>query len=162
MKPDLQQQIAECTTELTDIDQRIAALPPLDSLKLYLTKYALIRSCGTLEHVYKAIIADFFDQFPSQQMYTYLEGTVRLSSDSATYEKMCKFLGKFDQTWKDTFKQNVQQNPDGQRIIQSAESLVKNRHRFAHGHNPTATFGEIQRYFNDALQLVIILDQIVI
>ena len=29
---------------------------------MYLTQYALIRSCGTVEYVYRAIIADFFEE----------------------------------------------------------------------------------------------------
>ena len=39
MKSELQDLISECTTEINDIDSRIAALPPLDKEVRYLTYY---------------------------------------------------------------------------------------------------------------------------
>lgn len=62
MKTELQNLIDECTTELTDISAKISALPPLDKTRAYLTKYALIKSCGTIEFVYRSLVADYFDK----------------------------------------------------------------------------------------------------
>lgn len=161
MKPDLQQLISDCSSELSDISQRIAGLSPLDNLKLYLTNYALIKACGTIEFTYKAIVADFFDQFASPQIETYLEKTIRKASSSALYSNMCDMLGKFDGAWTSNFKQTVEANPDKQRLISSVSSLVNNRHSFAHGLNPTATFSDIHQYFKDGIILIQIFDTIV-
>lgn len=161
MKTELQDLLAECNAELENIDNMLEKMEPLDKAKQYLTKYALIKACGTLEYVYKSIVADFFDCSEISQIHTYIEETVRKGSRSATYEKMCDLLGMFDENWKTQFKVTIKQHDDGQRMIDSAKSLVANRHLFAHGKNPTATFKDIQQYYKYASQLITIMDGIV-
>ena len=161
MKNELQDVINECTMELNEISQRIKELPPLDKFRLYLTNYALIKACGTLEYVYRSIVADFFDQSSLPQIHTYIEKTIRNGSMSATYNNMGGLLGKFDDNWEKDFKRLVQQNIDSQRIISSSNSLVRNRHLFAHGQAPTASFNDIIQYYQDTLELIRILDLIV-
>ena len=161
MKNELQDLIHECTTELNEIEQRINELPSLDKMRLYLTNYALIKACGTLEYVYRSIIADFFDQSPLTQIHTYIEKTVRSGSMSATYDNMSGLLGKFDDRWRNDFKNLVQQHANSQRIISASNSLVNNRHLFAHGQAPTASFMDIYHYYQDTLELIQILDAVV-
>lgn len=161
MKTELSNQLAECTRQLSEIDTKISALQPFDKVRAYLTQYALIKACGTLEFVYRSIVADYFDQSSLTQIHTYLDKTVRSGSMSATYDNMSSLLGKFDSNWRSAFKNAVQARPDGQRIIASAKSLVTNRHLFAHGQSPTATFNDIFQYYNDALELINELDAVV-
>ena len=162
MKQDLIDMIAACSAELTDITSKMGTLPTLDKTKAYLTQYALIRTCGTIEFVYRSIVADFFDQFGVRQMDTYIENTVRKGSMSCTYDNMCGLLGKFDNNWSTAFKQAVAQHPDGQRLISSVKSLVNNRHLFAHGKPPTATFSDICQYYHDGLTLINLFDSAVV
>ena len=104
MKTELQNQINDCTNELNDIETKMSSLAPLDKIKVYLTNYALIRTCGTIEHVYRSIVADFFLSYTVPQIHNYLEKTVRNGSMSATYENMIRLLGKFDDAWCENFK----------------------------------------------------------
>lgn len=161
MKNELQQQLEDCSNELNEIDMKIRDLAPLDKTKSYLTNYALIRTCGTIEYVYRSIVADYFNQFPIPQMHTYIENTIRNGSMSATYDNMCSLLGKFDVEWNKTFKNSVKCRPDSTKLQDSLKSLVNNRHLFAHGKNPMATFQEIRNYYNDALIILGIFDSTV-
>ncbi len=140
---------------------RISKLPPLDKARLYLTNYALIKACGTVEFVYRSIVADFFDQSSLSQIHTYIDKTVRSGSMSATYDNMSKLLGKFDDNWKKSFVNLVKQRTDKQKIIDSSNSLVNNRHLFAHGKAPTASFNNIFQYYQDTLELIKMLDTVV-
>ena len=158
MKNELQNQLAECSRQLNDIDTKISALQPFDKTRAYLTQYALIKVCGTLEYVYRSIVADFFDQSSLTQIHTYLDKTVRNGSMSAKYDNMSGLLGKFDATWRNNFVNAIQNRSDGQRLIASTNSLVTNRHLFAHGQPPTATFNDILQYYKDALILINELD----
>lgn len=162
MKTELQDQINTCTNELHDIDTKIASLPFFDPTTMYLTNYALIKASGTIEYVYRSIVADYFSSYPIHQIHTYLEKTVRSSSMSATYSNMCKLLGNFDDIWNKNFKKAVDNHPDKQRLLDSSQSLVNNRHTFAHGRTPTATFSDIQNYYNDAIILINIFDSVVV
>lgn len=161
MKNELQNQIAECNAELADISVKIDALSPLEKSQVYFTNYALMKACGTVEFVYKSIVADYFDRSSLTQVHTYIDKNVRQSSMSATYDNMSKLLGKFDDSWRDGFKNAVQIRPDCHKLIDSSKSLVNNRHLFAHGKPIIATFNEIKVYYQDVLILINILDSIV-
>ena len=161
MKDELKELLDECTQELEDIDKKISELKPFDKTKNYLTQYALIKSCGTVEYVYRSIVADYFSQFAVPQMDTYIESTVRSGSMSAKYDNMRGLLNKFDEAWAETFKTNVQNMPDGQIIIAASNSLVANRHTFAHGGVPSATFKDIKQYYNYVLKLINEFDAVV-
>lgn len=154
MNTELQNMIDECTNELTDIEQKINALPPMDKEKLYLTKYALIKVSGTTELVYRSIVADYFKRYSDTKIDNYLQKTVRNNSSSVKYEVMSNLLKQFDETWSENFKNKVNSRSDGQRIIRASNSLVNNRHNFAHGKEPTATFSEIKSYYFDILELI--------
>lgn len=154
--------ISACSVELTDISSKMSSLQPLDKTRSYLTQYALIRACGTIEFVYRSIVADFFDQFGVDQMEMYIDKTVRQGSMSCKYDNMCSLLSKFDDSWCRNFKQAAAQHPDGQRLMSSVNSLVTNRHQFAHGRPPTATFTDICQYYQDGLTLIGLFDSIVV
>ena len=161
MKQELQDMLADCTAELTDIEAKINALPALDKSRQYFSNYALIKACGTVEFVYRSIVADHFSQLGDTKIDKYLDTTIRQGSNSAKYENMCGILGKFDVQWQSTFKSAVQAEPNSQRLILASNSLVKNRHLFAHGKPPTATFLDIKSYYLDVITLINIFDSIV-
>ena len=161
MKQELQDMLDECTAELNDIEARINALPSLDKGIKYFTNYALIKACGTVEFVYRSIVADHFSQLTNSRIDTYLDATIRKGSMSAKYEMMQNLLRKFDDQWKKDFQTAVKGNPNGQKLIDASNPLVTNRHDFAHGKAPTATFLEIKQYYTDVVSLIQIFDTIV-
>ena len=161
MRSELQSIINDCNNEIADIEEKINKLPKLDNEVRYLTNYALIKASGTVEFVYRSIVADYFSKLSDSRIDTFLEATVRKGSMSAKYEQMCSLLGRFDKNWSIDFKNEVKNNPNGERLIDASNSLVENRHNFAHGKNPTATFLEIKQYYYDVLSLVNILDSVV-
>lgn len=168
MKMKFQQMIDDCNNELADIQVKFSRLSPTDREVRYLTNYALIKACGTAELVYRSIIADYFKVYSSNQIDKYLESTIRDSSHSASYKNMCKLLGKFDDSWCGNFKNAVARhtdsfgNNDGQKLMLSSDSLVNNRHAFAHGKSTSASFTQIRDYFCDVVELIKILDSVVI
>ena len=161
MKCELQDMINECNRELLDIETRIGNLQPTDKERQYLSNYALIKACGTVEYVYRSIVADFFSNLADERIDTYLDVMVRQGSGSAKYDNMKGLLNKFDVEWATRFKEEVQSLSDSQRLISASNSLVTNRHAFAHGQNPTATFLDIKNYYQDVLRLIAIFDSIV-
>lgn len=161
MKSELQDLIDECTAEIKDIESRIANMPPLDKAVRYLTHYALIKASGTAEFVYRSIVADYFSALSDNRIDTYLDASVRKGSMSIKYNMMCKLLGKFDDQWQKNFKRAVENHQYSQKIITASNSLVTNRHDFAHGKTPTATFNDIKNYYYDVLELIKLFDSVV-
>lgn len=161
MKQGLQDKLAECMAELNEIDSIIKILSPFSKEIQYLTRYAIIRASGTAEIVYRSIVADYFSKFSDCRIDKYIDLTVRSGSMSAKYEIMVKLLGKFDDKWAQDFKSLVKSNPEGQKIIDASNSLVSNRHAFAHGHPTSATFTNIKEYYEDVMKLIDIFDRVV-
>lgn len=161
MKTELQDLINDCTSEILDIESRIQILPPLDKEIRFLTNYVLIKAAGTAEFVYKSIVADYFSTLSNHRIDTYFDSKVRNGQMSATYENMCNLLKQFDETWCKAFKKIVCAEPDGQKMIDASNSLVSNRHCFAHGKNPSATLMEIKQYYMDVVKMIGIFDTIV-
>lgn len=160
MKRELKKQIRLCLEELKEIDKLIAAAP-LDSKVPFLTMYALIKSCGTVEYVFKSIIADFCERTRITQLQNYIEISIREAPTSPKYDNILNLLNKFDNQWHSNFKNNFNAHPDAQRLRASLNSLVTNRHQFAHGRIPPVSFNSIKTYFIDAIEVLKILDAIV-
>lgn len=158
MKNDLYSEIEKCSEEIEYIEVAISRLGPFDKSVFFLTNYALIKAYGTIEFVFHSIVADYFNQSNLPQIHTYLENTVRTGSMSAQYGNMCRLLKQFDDDWANNFKDAVNGHPDKEKILNSIQSLVTNRHSFAHGYPSSATFSDIQQYYLDALLLISIFD----
>lgn len=161
MRSELQELIDECTAEIKDIENHIAAMSFGDKRIRYLTHYALMKASGITEFVYRSIVVNHFSTLSNSRIDTYLDTAVRRGPMSVKYEVMQKLLEKFDEQWKKNFQQAVNARQDKNKLIDASNSLVSNRHHFAHGGIPTATFNDIKNYYFDVLELIKILDSVV-
>ncbi len=162
MNTQLKNKLQDCENELDEIEELLGKIPVWNKERLYLTNYALIKVSGTIELVYRSIVADHFTQLSNEKINNYLDKNIRNGSMGAQYEKMVELLGKFDEQWAENFKNRVKERTDKDRLISATKSLTTSRNAFAHGNLSTATFSDIKQYYNDAIILINIFDSIVI
>lgn len=155
---DVQLLLDNCATELAQVQILIHGLGMASSINPYLTKYALIRACGTIEQSFKAIVADFCAKRSKKQLKRFLELRVRDSSMNPSYSNMIRLLKDFDETWADTFKASLDASPDKAAFMLSLQSLVDARNDFSHGGNPSTTIGDVLTYFTHSRAVVEFLD----
>lgn len=62
MKDELRELIRNCDDELDDISKLLEKIDAVDKERMYLTNYALIKASGTIEFVYRSIVADSFHE----------------------------------------------------------------------------------------------------
>lgn len=127
----------------------------------YLTLYSLIKATGVIEFSYKTIVADFHSGC-SSQLETFIDKTVRSNSKNPNIDNMHSLLKSFDDNWDNDFKTLLNAHSDKNRLMQSLSSLNQNRNKFAHGISPTASFNDIKTYFNDAVEIVKMIDSVVV
>ena len=127
----------------------------------YLTKYSVIRACGSIEVSFKAVIADFCTHDSKEQVKYFLDKRVRNSSANPSYERICNALADFDVSWNKAFKASVRGDPNRAQLLDSLQSLVDARNEFAHGGNPSASIGDVLTYFAHARQIVEKLDTVI-
>lgn len=88
--------IEDCRQEMTRLKALIAMVGAMSPVSNFLTKYAAVRCCGTLEQGYKSIIADYYEQF-SDQLVSFISTHVRESSKNPTLANICTILNAFDE-----------------------------------------------------------------
>lgn len=154
------QNLTDCSSELQKIQESINFVGQSHSIVPFLTNYAIIKCCGTIENSFKTIITDFHNTLP-QQAKNYIEETFYKSSMNPSKENIHKSLEKFDPAWNSAFKAKLNLETDKARIESSLKSLNDARNEFAHGGRPTVSFQSILLYFNDAKRIIEILDEIV-
>ena len=153
--------IADCQSEFAALSILIPQMGMASPVGRYLTHYSLIRACGTIEYSFKTILADFHQNM-SPQLSTYIDNKVRSNSCNPSYQNILSMLGDFDDNWKNNFKNQINAHPDKDRLLASLNSLNVNRNSLAHGHGSTVPFSDIKVYFDDAVQVISILDSVVV
>lgn len=154
--------IDDCKTDLERIAILIDVLGSTNRAVPFLTKYAIIKVCGTLEQCFKTIICDYASNNQNQQVRNFIEISFRESSINPSLEKIHESLKKFDVTWRDSFKSSLTAHADKERISDSIKSLNNARNVFAHGGNPQTTFNDVENYFEDAKIIIQYIDDAVI
>jgi hypothetical protein len=158
----VEQLIIDCETELTKITAIIDALGPFNNTVPFLTKYAIIKACGTIEQSFKTMVADHNHSVHSQQIRNFIDASIRKSSMNPNMKNISSTLKKFDINWHNTFKSTLNSVAHCSRLKSSLTSLNEERNCFAHGGQPLATFPSIKSYFSDAKEILVILDSIVV
>jgi hypothetical protein len=151
----------DCFNELQKIQESINFVGQTHSIVPFLTNYAVIKCCGTIENSFKTIITDFHNTLP-QHAKNYIEETFYKSSMNPSKDNIHKSLEKFNPNWNSAFKQKLSQEPYKSRIESSLKSLNEARNEFAHGGRPAVSFHSIQLYFKDAKRIIEILDEVVL
>jgi len=70
-------------------------------------------------------------------------------------------LKDFDVDWNTAFKSGIKAKPNQMTLQTSLQSLVDARNEFAHGGNPNLSIGDVIRYFQDAREIMVVLDSVV-
>lgn len=152
--------LKSCLEEFDAISKLIEGLGHTSKPIPYLTKYALIKACGTIEFCFKTIIADIHRN-QTKQIKNFIDKNIRMSSMNPSKSNICKTLSLFDDAWNREFKEKLKEHSNVKRIEDSLDSLNNSRNTFAHGGSITLTFDTIKTYLIDAIEVVKILDSVV-
>ncbi len=158
----VEQILNDCHSEINNIGKIIKRLGVFDNVIPYLTKYVLIKACGTIEQSYKTIIADCCEKDQSPQVRNYIQSKFRESSRNPSLTNIHNSLLEFDQNRNNEFKSRLRRRRNVVKLRTSLKSLNDARNDFAHGGNPLISFKSICDYYDDALIIVKILDSVVV
>lgn len=155
------QNLTDCTNELQKIQESINFVGQSHSIVPFLTNYAVIKCCGTIENSFKTIITDFHSTSTTQAK-NYIIETFYNSSMNPNQSNIRNSLKRFDLNWDIQFIGKLNLETNKSRIESSLKSLNEARNQFAHGGSPAVSFNNIVTYFNDAKRIIEILDEVVI
>ncbi|MHB1051195.1 MAG: HEPN domain-containing protein [Bacteroidota bacterium] len=159
---DVLQLLDECAADLDKVKSIIDSLGQTSHPVPYLTKYSIIKACGTIEIAYKNLVADYCSKRSKPQIKNYIDNKVRDSSRNPTFSNMCNLLNEFDDAWNDKFKDLVSNHPDKNTIQTSLTSLVDARNEFAHGGNPTVTITDVIKQYCHSRIVIELMDSVLV
>lgn len=158
---DVEQQLNACQTELINIQSIINGLGLTSNITPYLTKYSVIRACGSIESSFKTVIADYCEYRSKTQVKRFISKRIREGSANPSFDMICKFLNEFDSNWKVNFKTKLNAEPNTQNLKNSLQSLVDARNDFAHGGNPSASISDVLDYFSNSRRIIELMDDVI-
>jgi hypothetical protein len=139
-----QQSINNCLEELNRIYHLIEG-HGASPIVPFLTNYAIVRACGTIEFCFKTVISDSLSGH-STQIANYIDNTIRNSSMNPSRDNICRTLKKFDDEWNIEFKSRLNAHEHCARLKSSIDSLNSSRNSFAHGDHLSLSFNDIRNY----------------
>lgn len=153
--------IEDCNAELSRITGIINGVGSTSPLSGYLTRYSLIRICGTLEICYKTIIADYYENL-APQLGTYIGYHLRDASMNPKYENICKVIKRFDDAKQQRFKSAVEALTNADSLKNAFEVLNRERNKVAHGDNSILSFNDMKSQFSEAIKIIEVLDSVMV
>lgn len=145
--------IDDCRDEIRKIEKWVNA-NPLDSNVKFLVAYAVVKSSGTIEIVFKRMITSFLANGSKRETQIYLEKNIIDSSANPSTGKIASFIDQFDSVRNDAFNsslKNTQEKTD-------LNSLVQLRNDIAHGRNISISIQTVKRYFESGVSILNTLD----
>lgn len=160
---DVDMLLNQCRTELDHVVTTISgAGGAISPVTPYLTKYAVIRACGSIEVSFKSLIADFCTKQSNAQIKRYIHMRIIKGSANPSEKNIVNILNQFDEAWRKRFQSNLRSDPNKRQLIYSLQSLVDARNEFAHGGNPTLTIADVVRHFDHARRVVEHVDAVIV
>lgn len=153
--------LATCEGELHSIETLINGLGPTTSIAPYLTRFAIILACGTIERSFKGLITDFCCKRSKSQVKQFIRKRIRDGSANPSWDTICKFLKEFDHAWHTGSKTLLEQKANHQALKSSLQSLVEARNDFAHGGSPSSSISDIRTYFRHSREIIEVIDTVI-
>lgn len=156
MNGELLQLIKDTKKELMSIRQWINAGNHFDSKARYLISYSVIKASGTVEMIFKKIIYNYLIVGANEKTNVFLEKIIINSSCNPNTGNMSNMLQNISSDWKRIFDQKVKESGEKDKL----NSLVQLRNDFAHGANITVSIDTVIKYFDSAVNILKILDEV--
>ncbi len=146
----------DCDIELKKISIWIES-HKLDSNIKYLVSYAVIKSCGTIEHVLKSTLYEYLSNGTPYETQNFLQKQILEASFNPSSEKINQLLKNMNRSWNDEFKNRTRGSDDKEKL----DSLISLRNDFAHGSVISATITNVIDYYNSAKTIISCIDDII-
>lgn len=158
---DVNQKLKDSLSELENIINIIESLGQTSRPSPYLSKYSIILASGTIESCFKIIIADFLLlHTTNESLSSFINNSIRETSKNPSYQNIHNVLKGIDKNLSRNFKDKVGALEHKEQILSALDSLVENRNSLAHGGSPTTTASQVKNYFEYAIKVLTVLEEV--
>lgn len=118
--------------------------------------YAVVKASGAVEVIFKNMIYNYLSVGANEKAKGYLEKAIIDSSCNPNTGNMSNMLQNISSEWKTLFDQQVKQSGEKDKL----NSLVQLRNDFAHGDSISVSIDTVIKYFDSAVKILNILDNV--
>jgi hypothetical protein len=140
--------------QLEHLFKQIAKLKGDDELVAHWSRYLCVLVCGFIE----VAVFEIYSEFARDKAQGFVANYVQKQLSRFQNPKMEKILtlaGSFNGLWRDKLKKAT----DGE-LKDAVDSIVNNRNNIAHGRNSDITYGRIKEYFEKAVKVIDVLEDL--
>lgn len=116
----------------------------------------LLKQVGAVEVIFKKMIYNYLSVGANEKAKGYLEKAIIDSSCNPNTGNMSNMLQNISSEWKTLFDQQVKQSGEKDKL----NSLVQLRNDFAHGDSISVSIDTVIKYFDSAVKILNILDNV--
>jgi len=151
----MHQEILDRQAKLQDLFNEVTRLHSSGSIDtdlfVQLTWYLCVRISGFLENSVQIILLEYVQSKTSDvPTQNYVEKNLQLVN--ANYNDIVGTVRRFNENWRTSLRQN-----NVQQYKSVLNNLVENRNQIAHGRDSNITIQELQDYFTQIQNLVLLL-----
>ena len=155
MNDEHRRHIADCRDELAKIKEWIDK-NSLDTNVKFLVAYAVVKSSGTIEIVFKSIIHEYLSSGCKKETKTFIERNVIDLACNPSAGNIGNILQQIDVQRRDVFESMIK----GSREKADLNSLVRLRNDIAHGRDINTSINTVERYYESGIVVVGIMDSL--
>ena len=144
----------ECLRVLKSIKERIDK-DKFEVMNSYLISYSLVKACGTVEVIFKRMVADRVSSGSSKEVVNYFDAKIVDSSFNPSYGRIKSLLEDFNEEWSKEFVSKLIGCPS----VTQLKSLVALRNSFSHGKDVSASIENVIEYFEASLKILVALGE---
>ena len=156
MNGEFVQMIADTRGELDSIRKWINSGNQFDSKTRYLISYAVVKASGTVEVIFKNMIYNYLIVGANEKAKGYLEKAIIDSSCNPNTGNMSNILQNISSELKALFDQQVKESGEKDKL----NSLVQLINYFAHCAIISVSIDTVIKYFDSAVNILEILDNV--
>ena len=136
---------------IKEIDQALEDIQGFsgnERIKNLLTQALLILICAQFEKEIKNFLTQRCASVSDEAVKKYISNHMQRSAlQSLKVTELSGLLGKFDLSYKETFKQRISENGQAETTY---NSILTNRNSVAHGGGSSATFEDVKMYYKES------------
>ena len=121
--------IRDCSDEIVGILDHVLNHVS-DKNNIYIQRYIVLKCSGTIEYIFKHMIADKLSQGAVLSAQTYFDKVISQSSLNPGYDNICSLFKKAGNTWLYKFKDKF---PKSDIHSINLDCLIDTRNKIAHG-----------------------------
>ena len=125
-----------------------------DEIKSHFVKYLCIQTSSYIDGAVKTVLREYTQASAEAYIANFVSSFLKRTPNPSK-DYISKLLARFNKEWGVSFRRRTHE-----RIGPSLDSIVNNRNQIAHGKDVDLTLRQLEKYYDDAKEVINIVDNI--